>query len=497
MLNMNTGTGFRYALLASVLMGNAALAAENMPSPLDVDQHPASPPYESLFPDEIVPLDTGLSWKRRFRGDETFNSDETLPPTSPVLERLSNRPGPGTSGESMPRGFDASGVVRQVRLSEGKIKVEHGPIDRLGMPGMTMMFRVEDPAQLAGLEKGSEIDFDVDNTAAGFSITRLAMKSRRFDATGVVKQVKLSEGKLKIEHGPIDRLGMPGMTMMFRVEDPKQIANIEKGSEIEFNVDNTAAGFTITGLQLIGGDAGDAFDASGTVKAIRADQGKVKIEHGPIDKFGMPGMTMLFKVRDAQFLAELQRDMAVDFDVVNGPGGFEITRIRPANGPQMAAAAARLCYRVGPFAKQDLARAVGQRYRDRGAATQLKSDSERQYVGTMVYIDGHSTREAALATARDLQARGVEDYRLFSEPGKQHAISLGVFGQQQNAARIKDRATAMNYPVKTEPRYRQRTVFWLHLEQTSTLQTLQLLTAAELESGIRQVPGDCPAQEGS
>ncbi|MDH3631713.1 MAG: copper-binding protein, partial [Gammaproteobacteria bacterium] len=189
---MNTGTEFRYALLASVLMGNAALAAEDMPSPLDVDQHPASPSYESLFPDEVVPLDTELSWKRRFRGDETFNSDEILPPTSSVLERLSNRPGSGANGESMPGGFDASGVVRQVRLSEGKIKVEHGPIDRLGMPGMTMMFRVEDPAQLAGLDKGSEIDFDVDNTAAGFSITRLAMKSSRFDATGVVKQVRMS-----------------------------------------------------------------------------------------------------------------------------------------------------------------------------------------------------------------------------------------------------------------------------------------------------------------
>ena len=140
---------------------------------------------------------------------------------------------------------------------------------------------------------------------------------------------------------------------------------------------------------------------------------------------------------------------------------------------------------------------MGQRYRDRGAATQLKSASERQYVCTMVYIDGHPTREAALASARDLQARGIEDYWLLNEPGKQHAISLGVFGQQQNATRFKDRATAMNYPAKTEPRYRQRTVLWLHVEQTSTMQTLQLLTAAELESGIRQVAGDCLAQEES
>ncbi|NCF36542.1 MAG: hypothetical protein GWP56_09160, partial [Gammaproteobacteria bacterium] len=40
------------------------------------------------------------------------------------------------------------------------------------------------------------------------------MPAGQLDATGVIKQIKASEGKLKIAHGPIERLGMPGMTMM-------------------------------------------------------------------------------------------------------------------------------------------------------------------------------------------------------------------------------------------------------------------------------------------
>ena len=81
-------------------------------------------------------------------------------------------------------------------------------------------------------------------------------------------------------------------------------------------------------------------------------------------------------------------------------------------------------------------------------------------------------------------------------PGKENA-GANRFGQQQNVARIEAKATEINYSVKTEPRYRQRTVYRLHVEQASSVQTLQLLSAAELESGIQQVAANCRSQEGS
>jgi len=497
-LNIEQGNGFIATLLISFLLGYLPPATAETSSPLDVSQHPASPVYESKFPRQVVPLDTRISWKNRFLGGELFNAEESLPSTGPELERLAKSSGNGMdsakSGGSNSTGYDTTGVVQQVRASEGKVKIKHGPIDRLGMPGMTMMFRVEDANQLAGLDAGAEVAFNVDNSSGGFAITRIVAKPASFDTSGVVQQVRASEGKVKIKHGPVERLGMPGMTMMFRVEDPSQLAGLEEGSEVNFNVENTAAGFAITNLQKVGADVADAFDARGTVRSLRASQGKVKIEHGPIDKFGMPGMTMLFKVRNPEDLAMLESDMQVDFNLVNGPAGFEISRIKPvaASNP-MAASNKRLCYVIGPFKNQAMALAVRGRYQERGVMTNITSSSEREYVGDMVYIDDLKTRDAALATAEALKARGISDYLILNEPGKQNVLSLGVYGQKQNVASIRTRVEALNYTVKIEARYRPQKVYWLHNEQSGTTEPLDLLAGEERASGVSQIKSNCTA----
>ncbi len=410
-----------------IILGQVIPGLAETPSPLEPERHPSSPQYESLFPERILPLDTRISWKHRFTGDETFNMAESLPETSPVIGKLvADRGKVSTTGEGSQVGaFDASGVVRQINPGEGKVKIEHGPIDRLGMPGMTMVFRVEDPAQLAGLEKGTEIDFDVDTTAAGFSITRIGRK---------------------------------------------------------------------------GASPGGGFDTRGKVRSVSADQGKVKIEHGPIDRLGMPGMTMVFKLRNASDLERLARDMEIEFDVENGPGGFEITRLQPVSGEVSsmksdASVAARSCFKIGPFVRQSSALEVGNRYRSRGAAIEFASRVERRYVGEMVYIDGHATREDALATAKKLREQGISDFLVLNEAGKRNALSLGVYGLRQNAELVKSRAESMNYAVKTEGRYREGRVFWLHGEQSGTRESLNLLSAEDTQAGVRYAPRACGMKE--
>ena len=77
-----------YAIVCAscVLTISPGLQAEpNVPA-LDPGQHPETIRYESLFPDTIVPLDTELSWKNRFLGNESFNRDESLPSTGPELK---------------------------------------------------------------------------------------------------------------------------------------------------------------------------------------------------------------------------------------------------------------------------------------------------------------------------------------------------------------------------------------------------------------------------
>jgi hypothetical protein len=56
----------------------AGLAASERQSVLDPSQHPQSEIYQPIFSEKIQPLDNKLSWTKRFNGDETFNTSETL-----------------------------------------------------------------------------------------------------------------------------------------------------------------------------------------------------------------------------------------------------------------------------------------------------------------------------------------------------------------------------------------------------------------------------------
>ena len=252
------------SLVITTLSASTVVQAQDQ-SVLDPTQHPNSPNYQSAYPPKIIPLDTKLSWKNRFKGDETFNENEvleqiatTITPTDGHMNKNSQHS--TTHGMNM----DGVGVIKKIQAGQGKIKLKHGPIDRLGMPAMTMVFKIEDTSQLDGLTKDQEVGFSVDNTSGGFVVTHImAMpaegaemsmesdsgKPAKMDAVGTIKTIRSSQGKVKIEHGPIDRLGMPAMTMMFKVTDPESLKGLEKGESVHFSVDNSAGGFVITDIE--------------------------------------------------------------------------------------------------------------------------------------------------------------------------------------------------------------------------------------------------------
>jgi len=81
-------------------------------------------------------------------------------------------PGPGAAAPRQPAGSDATGVVQSINAAERKVKVKHGPIAKLDMPGMTMVFRVSDPKLLDQVREGEQVGFTVERGAAGgFVIT--------------------------------------------------------------------------------------------------------------------------------------------------------------------------------------------------------------------------------------------------------------------------------------------------------------------------------------
>ena len=67
----------------------------------------------------------------------------------------------------------------------------------------------------------------------------------------------------------------------------------------------------------------------GEVKKIDADNGKVTLKHGDIKNLDMPGMTMVFTVRDKSQLAKLKPGDKVQFVVVQEGGKMVVTDIQP------------------------------------------------------------------------------------------------------------------------------------------------------------------------
>jgi len=53
---------------------------------------------------------------------------------------------------------------------------------------------------------------------------------------GEVRKVKPKSGKITIRHEPIPNLDMPGMSMVFRVDEGIDISQFKKGETVEFTV---------------------------------------------------------------------------------------------------------------------------------------------------------------------------------------------------------------------------------------------------------------------
>jgi len=72
------------------------------------------------------------------------------------------------------------------------------------------------------------------------------------DATttaGVVKKVDRDQGKITIQHGPLVNLGMPAMTMVFRVKEPEMLDKVTAGDNIQFVADKIDGTFTVTKIE--------------------------------------------------------------------------------------------------------------------------------------------------------------------------------------------------------------------------------------------------------
>lgn len=66
---------------------------------------------------------------------------------------------------------------------------------------------------------------------------------------GEVRKVDKEQGKVTLKHGPIANLQMPGMTMVFKVSDPKMLDALKEGDKVKFAADRIGGAITVTAIE--------------------------------------------------------------------------------------------------------------------------------------------------------------------------------------------------------------------------------------------------------
>ncbi len=81
-------------------------------------------------------------------------------------------PTSASTTQSQSQAMLADGEVKRVDKAAGKVTVSHGPLKNLGMPAMTMVFRVKEASWLDALQAGMKIRFQAETVDGALTIVR-------------------------------------------------------------------------------------------------------------------------------------------------------------------------------------------------------------------------------------------------------------------------------------------------------------------------------------
>jgi len=71
--------------------------------------------------------------------------------------------------------------------------------------------------------------------------------------------------------------------------------------------------------------------AEGEIRKVDMDAKKITIKHGEIKNLDMPGMTMVFQVKDPALLEKAKAGEKIRFKAEKAGGAIVVTDIQPAN----------------------------------------------------------------------------------------------------------------------------------------------------------------------
>jgi len=89
-----------------------------------------------------------------------------------------------------------------------------------------------------------------------------------------------------------------------------------------------AAKTSAGGTDLVVAQAGTTDMTEGEVRKVDKDTKKITIRHGEIKNLDMPGMTMLFQVKDPAMLTQVKVGDKIDFVAEDINGALTVTKLQ-------------------------------------------------------------------------------------------------------------------------------------------------------------------------
>ncbi|KZC38998.1 MULTISPECIES: SPOR domain-containing protein [Rhodanobacter] len=121
------------------------------------------------------------------------------------------------------------------------------------------------------------------------------------------------------------------------------------------------------------------------------------------------------------------------------------------------------CLALGPFATPQDLRSARQALSAQTVRMRSRQEQASQTSGWWVYLPAAGSRAQALAVARQLAARNIDDYFVVSAGDQPNTISLGLFKDPANARKRRDEVTAAGFPARMSERSESVPEYWLDL----------------------------------
>ncbi len=84
-------------------------------------------------------------------------------------------------------------------------------------------------------------------TAAALLCTAIAAQAQPYD--GEVTKIDKAQAKVTLKHGELKELGMPPMTMTFRIQAAQQLDALAVGDRVKFDAAKVDGAYTVTAIR--------------------------------------------------------------------------------------------------------------------------------------------------------------------------------------------------------------------------------------------------------